>query len=75
MKKMSAAACVALALIAPIAALAQNVAIVNGKPVPKARVDMLAAQLAKAGRPVANEMPGRQARPAENPRTRKAGPR
>jgi peptidyl-prolyl cis-trans isomerase C len=39
-------------------AMAQNVAIVNGKPVPKARVDALAAQLAKAGRPVSSEMQG-----------------
>jgi peptidyl-prolyl cis-trans isomerase C len=33
-------------------ALAQNIAIVNGKPVPKARVDALAQQLAASGRPV-----------------------
>jgi peptidyl-prolyl cis-trans isomerase C len=38
--------------------VAQNVAIVNGKPVPKARVDVLAAQLTKAGRPVTPEMQG-----------------
>ena len=38
--------------------LAQNVAIVNGKPVPKSRVEALAAQLAKAGRPVSVEMEG-----------------
>jgi peptidyl-prolyl cis-trans isomerase C len=37
-------------------AAAQNVAIVNGKPVPKARVDALAAQIAKSGRPVGAEM-------------------
>jgi len=49
MKKMSAAACVALALIAPIAALAQNVAIVNGKPVQKSRVDVLVNQAVKQG--------------------------
>jgi peptidyl-prolyl cis-trans isomerase C len=48
------AAIVGIAL--PVAA--QNVAIVNGKPVPKERVDMLAAQLAKAGRPVGPEMQG-----------------
>ena len=41
---------------APVAALAQNVAIVNGKAVPKARMDMLAAQLAAAGRPVSPDM-------------------
>jgi peptidyl-prolyl cis-trans isomerase C len=39
-----------------LAAAAQNVAIVNGKPVPKARVDMLQQQLAKSGRPVSQEM-------------------
>lgn len=33
-------------------ALAQNVAIVNGKPVPSARVEMLAQQLEASGRPV-----------------------
>lgn len=49
-----AAAIVGIAL--PVAA--QNVAIVNGKPVPKARVDMLATQLAKSGRPVTPEMQG-----------------
>jgi peptidyl-prolyl cis-trans isomerase C len=49
-----AAALIGLAL----PALAQNVAIVNGKPVPKARVDALAAQLAKAGRPMSPEMQG-----------------
>lgn len=38
------------------AALAQNVAIVNGKSVPKTRMDMLAQQLATAGRPVTPEM-------------------
>ncbi|MGI4777263.1 MAG: foldase protein PrsA [Janthinobacterium lividum] len=41
---------------ASIGAMAQNVAIVNGKAVPKARVDILAQQLAKAGRPVTAEM-------------------
>ena len=37
-------------------AFAQNIAIVNGKAVPKARGDALAAQLAKSGRPVTPEM-------------------
>jgi len=40
----------------PVAAFAQNAAIVNGKPVPKARMDVLAQQLAAAGRPVTPEM-------------------
>ncbi|HYW58727.1 MAG TPA: peptidylprolyl isomerase [Polaromonas sp.] len=35
---------------------AQNVAVVNGKPVPKARLDALAQQLARSGRPVTPEM-------------------
>lgn len=35
---------------------AQNVAIVNGKAVPKARLDTLAQQVAKSGRPVTPEM-------------------
>lgn len=39
-------------------AFAQNVAIVNGKAVPKARVDALAQQLARSGRPVTPEMQG-----------------
>ncbi len=38
--------------------LAQNVAIVNGKAVPKARVDALAQQVAKSGKPVTPEMEG-----------------
>lgn len=39
-------------------AMAQNVAIVNGKAVPKTRMDALAQQVAKAGRPVTPEMEG-----------------
>ncbi|MBH1957653.1 MAG: peptidylprolyl isomerase [Burkholderiales bacterium] len=38
--------------------MAQNVAIVNGKAVPKTRLDALAQQVAKAGRPVTPEMEG-----------------
>src|SRR5689334_447257 len=56
MKKMSAAACVALALVAPIAALAQNVAIVNGKPVQKSKVDALINQAVKSGQPKSPEL-------------------
>ena len=37
-------------------ALAQNLAIVNGKAVPKARLDSLAQQVARSGRPVTPEM-------------------
>ena len=39
-------------------AMAQNIAIVNGKAVPKTRLDVLAQQVAKAGRPVTPEMQG-----------------
>jgi peptidyl-prolyl cis-trans isomerase C len=46
-----------LALTA-LPALAQNVAIVNGKAVPKSRIDAIAQQVAKAGRPVTPEMQG-----------------
>jgi peptidyl-prolyl cis-trans isomerase C len=53
---LSAAAAAVLGLALP--AFAQNVAIVNGKAVPKARVDALAAQLAKSGRPVTPELQG-----------------
>nr|MDP2190936.1 peptidylprolyl isomerase [Rhodoferax sp.] len=38
--------------------LAQNVAIVNGKAVPKSRIDALTQQLARSGRPVTPEMQG-----------------
>ncbi len=53
MKKHLLSAAVAAALLGAMApAFAQNLAIVNGKPVPKARVDALAQQMARAGRPV-----------------------
>jgi peptidyl-prolyl cis-trans isomerase C len=55
--KTSLAAALLLAGMAT-AAIAQNVAIVNGQAVPKARVDQLSAQIAKAGRPVTPEMQG-----------------
>ena len=38
--------------------MAQNLAIVNGKAVPKTRMDALAQQVAKTGRPVTPEMEG-----------------
>jgi peptidyl-prolyl cis-trans isomerase C len=53
---LTALAAATLAVALPVAA--QNVAIVNGKPVPTARVEMLQQQLAKAGRPVTPEMQG-----------------
>jgi peptidyl-prolyl cis-trans isomerase C len=56
MKKHLLAAVAAASLCVALPAMAQNVAVVNGKPVPKARVDALASQLAKAGRPVGPEL-------------------
>jgi peptidyl-prolyl cis-trans isomerase C len=56
MKQFLLSALAAAVLGIALPAAAQNVAIVNGKPVPKARVDALAAQLAKSGRPVGPEM-------------------
>jgi peptidyl-prolyl cis-trans isomerase C len=58
MKKVILTALAAAAIGIALPAAAQNVAIVNGKPVPKERVDMLQAQLAKAGRQVTPEMQG-----------------
>jgi peptidyl-prolyl cis-trans isomerase C len=58
MKHALLAALAAATFSIALPAAAQNVAIVNGKPVPKQRVDMLAAQLAKSGRPVSVEMQG-----------------
>jgi len=40
------------------AALAQNIAIVNGKAVPKARLDSLSQQIERSGRPITPEMQG-----------------
>jgi peptidyl-prolyl cis-trans isomerase C len=58
MKQIILSALAAAILSIALPAAAQNVAIVNGKPVPKARVDALAAQLAKAGRPISPEVQG-----------------
>ena len=41
--------CTALVAFAPLASLAQNVATVNGKPVPKSRVDILLTQASRGG--------------------------
>jgi len=46
----------AVALSLPLLAAAQNLAIVNGKPVPKVRVDMLLQQAARSGQQVSPEM-------------------
>jgi len=60
MKKqiLSALAAAAVLAAATPAALAQNIAIVNGKAVPKARMEALAQQVARSGRPVTPEMQG-----------------
>jgi peptidyl-prolyl cis-trans isomerase C len=60
-RKLVAALALALPLALPAAALAQNIATVNGKPVPKSRLDTLLQQAARAGQPVPPEME-RQAR-------------
>ena len=54
MKKQLLSAAVAAALLGALAgsAAAQNLAIVNGKAIPKSRVEALAQQMARAGRPV-----------------------
>ncbi|MES3003082.1 MAG: peptidylprolyl isomerase [Pseudomonadota bacterium] len=56
MKQVFRTALAAAVISIALPVLAQNVAIVNGKAVPKTRVDLLAAQLAKTGRPMSPEM-------------------
>ena len=56
MKSNSIAWCAALALVLPLAAPAQNIALVNGKPVPKARLETLLQQAKRAGQPVGPEL-------------------
>ena len=51
-------AAIAVALLLPLAAAAQNITLVNGKPVPKARVDLLLQQAQRAGQQVTPEMSG-----------------
>ncbi len=60
MNKKLLSALIAAALLGVFAssAAAQNIAIVNGKAVPKSRVDALAQQLERSGRPVTPEMQG-----------------
>jgi peptidyl-prolyl cis-trans isomerase C len=58
MKPFLLPALTALLLGLALPAMAQNLAIVNGQPVPKTRMDALASQLAKSGRPVSAEMQG-----------------
>ncbi|MDN3922868.1 peptidylprolyl isomerase [Roseateles violae] len=59
MKKIvlaAAAAALSAAALLPMSASAQNVAIVNGKPVPKSRVDLLIGQVTKSGQPRTPEL-------------------
>jgi len=56
LKLISALATAAVLSTAAPFAWAQNVAIVNGKAVPASRVDTLAQQIARSGRPVTPEM-------------------
>jgi peptidyl-prolyl cis-trans isomerase C len=59
MQPLAARAALAMifaALAAPLAAQAQNIAIVNGKAVPKARLDSLVTQAERAGQKVPPEM-------------------
>ena len=60
MKKqlLLATALASLLTLGATGAMAQNGAIVNGKAVPKTRLDALAQQVAKSGRPVTPEMEG-----------------
>ena len=60
MKKnlLVATALTCLMSLGATAVLAQNVAIVNGKAVPKARLDSLAQQIESSGRPITPEMQG-----------------
>ena len=56
MKNPSSRLLAALLLVSAAAAHAQNVAIVNGKPVPKARAEALMAQAVKQGQPQSPEL-------------------
>ena len=58
MKKLLLAAALCSAFAAATPAIAQNLAIVNGKAVPKARAEALAQQFAKSGKPVTPEIEG-----------------
>lgn len=55
-KLLSAVATAVLLSTLPALTLAQNVAIVNGKAVPSTRVEALAQQVARSGRPVTPEL-------------------
>ena len=56
MKQFALAAVAAATLALAFPAAAQNIAIVNGKPVPTARFEALKSQIARTGRPVTPDM-------------------
>jgi len=56
MKLKTSAALIVGTLALPLAVMAQNIATVNGKPVPKARVDALLKQVTRSGQPVTLEI-------------------
>ena len=60
MKKKLLSGLIAAALLGSVAlpVLAQNVAIVNGKPIPKERVEVLKQQVERSGRQITPEMEG-----------------
>jgi len=58
MKQAILSAVAAAALCIAVPAFAQNLAIVNGKPVPTTRLNTLLKQLERSGRPVTPEMQG-----------------
>ncbi len=53
----AALAAAAIAGVAPLAAQAQNIAVVNGKPVPKTRVDALMSQVQKQAQARGQQLP------------------
>ena len=55
---LRATAIAGLLVLSAQGVMAQNVAVVNGKPVPKTRLEALSQQVAKSGRPVTPEMEG-----------------
>ena len=57
-KKFLSGIAAATVMTLALPALAQNLAVVNGKAVPKARMDAISQQMAKAGRPITPEMEG-----------------
>ncbi|POO72293.1 peptidylprolyl isomerase, partial [Bacillus subtilis] len=60
MKKQLLTSLVTAAVLstAALSAAAQNLAVVNGKAVPKARAEVLKQQIEQSGRPVTPEMEG-----------------